>query len=86
VGQRDEGLKRELVTPICSSEHPTAIASCNCHRDHFGLPFEITTADGEVAHTACVGFGIERITLALLHLHGLDPDAWPAAVRSALWP
>jgi len=24
--------------------------------------------------------------LALLHTHGLDPAAWPAAVRGKLWP
>ena len=34
-----------------------------------------------VAHTACVGFGLERITLALLRHHGLDLAAWPEAVR-----
>ena len=31
-------------------------------------------------------FGIDRITLALLHRHGPDPDTWPKAVRSTLWP
>jgi hypothetical protein len=85
AGQLDEALKYELVTPICSTEKPTAIASSNCHRDHFGVPFGITTADGETAHSACVGFGMERITLALLHTHGLDLSRWPAAVRTRLW-
>ena len=43
-----------------------------------------TTADGAVAHTACLGFGLERIVLALMQTHGLDPAAWPDEVRGAL--
>jgi seryl-tRNA synthetase len=85
ANQRDEALKIEVVTPIVS-EGPTAIMSGNCHRDHFAIPFGIETADGELAHTSCVGFGMERITLGLLHVHGLDRSAWPAAVKAALWP
>ena len=83
--QRSEVLKYEVVAPICDVER-TAIMSANCHRDHFGLPFGIETADGAVAHTACVGFGVERITLALLRAHGLKPARWPAEVRHGLWP
>jgi hypothetical protein len=58
--------------------------SSNCHRDHFAVPFGIETADGAVAHSACVGFGIERVALALLRRHGLDPARWPAPVRDRL--
>ena len=29
---------------------------------------------GGIAHTACLGFGVERITLALLRAHGLDVE------------
>lgn len=82
--QREQELKFELVVPICSEQHPTAVTSCNCHLDHFGHSFDIHAADGSPAHTACVGFGIERITLALLKTHGLDPAAWPPAVRERL--
>ena len=84
--QRAETLKYEIVTPINSAEHPTAIASANCHLDHFGEPFGIVTADGEVAHSCCFGFGLDRITLALLRNHGTDPGEWPAASRDRLWP
>jgi seryl-tRNA synthetase len=86
AGQREDALKYELVSPICSADEPTAIASSNCHRDHFGATFHITTADGNPAHTACVGFGLERITLALLHTHGLDAAQWPPEIRERLWP
>jgi len=83
--QRAETLKYEIVTPITSSEHPTAIASSNSHLDHFGRPFGIATADGQVAHSCCFGFGLDRITLALLKTHGIDVDDWPRAARDRLW-
>ncbi|MEY2406368.1 MAG: hypothetical protein QOG39_1284, partial [Acidimicrobiaceae bacterium] len=40
---------------------------------------------GEVAHTACIGFGLERIALALIKTHGTDLASWPAGVRASLW-
>ena len=46
----------------------------------------IELSDGGVAHTACLGFGHERIVLALLRTHGLDPATWPEDVRQELWP
>ncbi|MCJ2130129.1 amino acid--[acyl-carrier-protein] ligase [Methylobacterium sp. E-045] len=83
--QRAQGLKFELNVPVNSEDKPTACLSFNYHQDHFGTIWDIRQADGEVAHTACVGFGLERITLALLRHHGLDIKAWPAAVRDRLW-
>ncbi len=83
--QRAQGLKFELNVPVNSVEKPTACLSFNYHQDHFGSTWELRQADGSVAHTACVGFGLERITLALLKHHGLDLAAWPEAVRDALW-
>jgi seryl-tRNA synthetase len=82
--QRSETLKYEIVTPVNSAEHPTAIASANCHLDHFGEPFGIVTAEGDVAHSCCFGFGLDRITLALLRTHGLRPGEWPAKARDRL--
>ena len=84
--QRSETLKYEIVTPVNSVEHPTAIASANCHLDHFGQPYDIVTAEGEVAHSCCFGFGLDRITLALLRTHGVNPEDWPKAPRDRLWP
>ncbi|MDB5650762.1 MAG: hypothetical protein JWL62_2282, partial [Hyphomicrobiales bacterium] len=83
--QRDQKLKFELLIPIESVEKPTACLSFNYHQDHFGSLWGITRADGSTAHTACVGFGMERVALALFKHHGLDPKAWPASVREALW-
>ncbi len=82
--QREQNLKYEFVIPICSMEKPTAIGSCNYHLDHFGIAFDIRTADGEVAHSACVGFGLERVALALFKTHGLKLERWPREVRDVL--
>jgi seryl-tRNA synthetase len=83
--QLAETLKYEIVSPIDSLEYPNAITSSNCHLDHFGQPFGITSADGEVAHSSCFAMGLDRITLALLRAHGLNPADWPATVRDRLW-
>lgn len=82
--QREQALKFELVVPVASTEKPTAVTSSNYHLDYFGKTFDIKTADGEVAHTACVGFGLERIALALFKKHGFVPGKWPAEVRNIL--
>jgi seryl-tRNA synthetase len=84
ANQQAERLKLELLVQIAGPE-PTACASFNHHRDHFGSTWGIELADGSVAHTACLGFGHERIVLALLRTHGLDPQTWPAQVRAQLW-
>lgn len=85
ANQRAQELKFELLIPIAGPE-PTAVASFNYHQDHFAETYGIAMADGGPAHTACLGFGLERITLGLLRTHGLDQTVWPAAVRRELWP
>jgi seryl-tRNA synthetase len=82
AAQRDQELKWELLSPV--GGNATAIASCNYHQDHFGVTYELRTAAGEVAHTGCMAFGEERVTLALFDRHGLDPEGWPGEVRAAL--
>ncbi|MGH9107209.1 MAG: amino acid--[acyl-carrier-protein] ligase [Acidimicrobiales bacterium] len=83
--QREEERKIELVVALPGDAAPTAVASGNWHQDHFGVSFEIKSAGGEVAHSACMAFGLDRLTLALLAAHGLDTDRWPVSVRSRLW-
>jgi seryl-tRNA synthetase len=84
ANQRSQELKLELLVAIAGDE-PTAVASFNYHQDHFAGTYDLTLADGGGAHTACLGFGQERIVLALLHTHGVDPGSWPADVRRELW-
>jgi len=80
--QRDQELKWELLASVAGE--PSAIASSNYHQDHFGEIYDIVTADGEVAHTGCMAFGEERVTLALFSAHGSDLSSWPAGVLAAL--
>ncbi|MFN8129940.1 MAG: amino acid--[acyl-carrier-protein] ligase [Solirubrobacteraceae bacterium] len=82
--QREQALKFEVLVPIASPER-TAVASFNYHHDHFSSTYGLELADGGIAHTACLGFGLERITLALFRRHGLEPDRWPADARAELW-
>jgi seryl-tRNA synthetase len=82
--QREQDLKYEVVVPITSEDRPTAVSSQNCHLEAFGVGFGIQLGDGSPAHTACVGFGLERIALALFKTHGLRVQDWPASVRAEL--
>ncbi len=77
-------LKHELVAAVASEGASTALFSANEHRDHFSSAFGIQQSDGTLADTACAGFGLERVVLALLDCHGLDPARWPASVRQQL--
>ena len=85
--QKAQELKFEVLAPIAGPE-PTAVASFNYHQDHFssvyGLEIDAAAGEERTAHTACLGFGLERITLALVREHGLDQDRWPVAVREEL--
>jgi seryl-tRNA synthetase len=82
--QKEQVLKFELVHAVASHEKLTAITSCNYHLDHFGHTFDIRTANGEYAHTSCIGFGLERIALALFMKHGFEPEQWPSDVKNVL--
>jgi seryl-tRNA synthetase len=84
VSQVEQALKFEFLVPVNSEEAPTACMSFNYHQDHFGTTWGLRTDDGEVAHTACAAFGLDRLTIALFATHGLDFDAWPVTVREAL--
>jgi seryl-tRNA synthetase len=83
--QRAQALKFELLIPVADPRGKTACLSFNYHMEHFGAIWKIACEDGAVAHTGCVGFGMERITLALFRHHGLDVNAWPDDVRALLW-
>jgi seryl-tRNA synthetase len=83
--QREQRLKFELRALVASHE-PSAVASFNFHQEYFATAFGIQLHDGHVANSACVGFGLERITLALFRAHGGDIWTWPKDVRDQLWP
>ena len=79
--QRDLELKLELLVPVTSEEKPTACASFNLHLTKMAEAFGLKMENGESAYTACVGFGLERLALAVLRHHGLDENKWPNALR-----
>jgi seryl-tRNA synthetase len=82
--QVEQSLKFELLIAVRSAAQPTACMSFNCHRDHFASTWGLHTEDGEVAHTACVAFGMDRLALALFATHGLDLARWPQRARKSL--
>jgi seryl-tRNA synthetase len=84
ASQREQELKFEIVAPIISEKEPTALCSFNYHQEHFGKAFSICTEDGAVAQTACLGFGMERVVMALFKTHGFVPDEWPSRVIEVL--
>lgn len=84
--QIDQKLKFEVLIPVISREKPTACCSFNYHQEKFGDAFGIHAADDSVAHTACLGFGLERCVMALFKTHGFRPEQWPSGVRARLWP
>jgi seryl-tRNA synthetase len=82
--QLEQSLKFELLVPLHSEQQPTACMSFNYHREHFGMTWDLRNSGGEIAHTGCVAFGIDRLSLALFWTHGLDLRQWPSKVRSML--
>ena len=46
--------------------------------------YKVHDEKNELAHTSCVAFGIDRLTVALFANHGLNLDKWPAVTRAAL--
>ncbi|HEY3822320.1 MAG TPA: amino acid--[acyl-carrier-protein] ligase [Polyangiaceae bacterium] len=84
ASQREQELKFEILIPIISEDEPTAVCSFNYHREHFGKIFDIRTSNGELAETACLGFGLERVVMALFKTHGFVPSEWPRPVREVL--
>lgn len=85
INQREQALKFEVLVPVISASEPTALCSFNYHQTHFGQTFSIRLADGATAHTACLGFGLERCVMALFRHHGVKPENWPERVREQLW-
>jgi seryl-tRNA synthetase len=84
LSQVEQTLKFELVVPVKSEDSPTACMSFNYHQDHFGEVWKLKDQAGELVHTACAAFGLDRLAVALFATHGPHPGAWSASVRRAL--
>ena len=84
MSQIEQALKFELLVPLRSAADPTACMSFNYHRDHFGTTWNLRNTAGQVMHTGCVAFGMDRLALALFHARARFLQDWPAATRKAL--
>ncbi len=82
--QLSQQLKIEFLVNVYGDDNRTACSSLNYHQDHFGEIFEIRTRSGEIAHSSCIGFGLERIAVALCNQHGVNPDRWGLKLRERL--
>jgi seryl-tRNA synthetase len=82
--QRADALKFELLVPVRSKESPTACMSFNYHKEHFGEVWGLHNANGDVLHTGCVAFGMDRLAVALFAIHGAKMRDWPSSVRETL--
>lgn len=76
LAQRVRKLKYELRMPA-EEGRSISVASFNVHGTTFGEPYAITLPNGEIAHTACAGFGLERLAFAFFCQHGTDRRHWP---------
>ncbi|MDD4913313.1 MAG: hypothetical protein PHP57_13555 [Sideroxydans sp.] len=83
--QRQQKLKYEAVVSICSGREKTAIASFNVHGNYFGSSFDIFGVDGDFAHSSCVGFGLERIAMAVISEFQYQLDAWLSERNEKNW-
>lgn len=84
ANQIENALKFELLIPVRAGSAPTACMSFNYHREHFGKTWGLVDQQGELAHSGCVAFGVDRLALALFATHGLDIADWPRDVRDIL--
>ena len=86
-GKPDESnQKNEREAAALTGKKSDELVFTKTCRMYNGHEFGIQNSDESIAHTACLGFGLERVTLALIRTHGFDPESWPEAVRSKLWP
>jgi tRNA synthetase class II (G, H, P, S and T) len=77
-------LKYEIQALLPYTGKTLAVGSFNHHQDFFGRSFDILSANGELVHTGCAAFGLERLVLAFLAQHGIERSGWPVSVRNEL--
>ncbi len=72
------------VSVLLSEQERLAVGSLNYHADFFGRAFDIGIEGAGPAHSACIGFGLERLVCAFLAQHGPESDDWPEKVKTAM--
>ncbi|AKU98692.1 Archaeal seryl-tRNA synthetase-related sequence [Labilithrix luteola] len=81
--QRSRAAKYEMM--VEAGPEAIAAGSINFAGTLFGDAFGIRTNEGEIATTACVGFGLERLVLALFSQHGFARERWPGVLREVVF-
>lgn len=84
VYQRMGEVKYELLFHLPQRPEPLAASSFNLHRDYYTAIFDTRLANGDLAESACMGFGLERWLYGFLSQKGLDPAHWPKRVAEAV--
>ena len=79
-------LKFEIRASLPYKGDDLAVGSYNRHGDFFGRTLNIRMPDGSPACTGCVGIGFERLALAVVAQHGVNPGHWPEALRRSVAP
>ncbi|GJD51400.1 hypothetical protein OPKNFCMD_4154 [Methylobacterium crusticola] len=81
VYQRMGAVKVELLLGLPGRDAPLAVSSFNLHREFYTGLYNTRLAEGGLAESACMGFGLERWLYGFLCQKGLDPAGWPAPAR-----
>lgn len=82
--QRLGEVKYELLFDLPYRRERLAASSFNLHRSFYTSVYNTRLTNGELAESACMGFGIERWLYGFLSQKGLDPRGWPQIVISNL--
>ena len=82
VYQRMGEVKYELLFQLPHRREALAASSFNLHRDFYTSIYDTRRSDGELAESACMGFGLERWLYGFLSQKGLDPEGWPPRVAA----
>lgn len=87
--QKSLETKYELKLPAIENQNGSfsdlAAGSINYHADFFGKNFNIISPNGQIAESACVGLGIERIILACFVQHGFNKSNWPKTLQKVIF-
>ncbi|MBS5842956.1 MAG: hypothetical protein KIC77_05680 [Clostridiales bacterium] len=70
--QRKFKLKYELNLKNYDNGHSVAVGSFNYHNYNFTKAYNIKMTNGNLAHTACIAFGLERIAYTYITQVGID--------------
>jgi seryl-tRNA synthetase len=84
IYQRMGEVKYELLFQLPQRDEPLAASSFNLHRDYYTSIYNTRLAEGRLAESACMGFGLERWLYGFLSQKGLDPSRWPERVTRKL--